>query len=125
NISLVAHASACIDQCVRTDHPTDRFASVLSRAAYFVGQLAVRPRLLTSGIPSTQDLQCVAVVECESTHQATADAKRVHVTMLTADRGRHRSEVLACALENASVMTSHDDRPALGLLATVTHPGCW
>jgi hypothetical protein len=63
------------------------------------------------------------VFERESPHQTTAHAKRVRVTMLSADGRWHRREVATGAFEKEGVTIARPGRPARELL-TIVAPTC-
>src|SRR5262245_28756436 len=84
---------------VRLEQPTDGLASVASGACELLFQLPIAPRRHTAGVPFLEEREGLAVVEREAAHEAAANAERLHVAVVSCDRGRQRRQVASRALE--------------------------
>src|SRR5262245_30864122 len=81
------------------EQSANRLTTVTACPRHLVEQLALRPGRQAAAVPLAQNRKRIVICQRESAHEATADAKRVDVAVLTGDRGWNCSGVVTCSID--------------------------
>src|SRR5262245_20917933 len=76
------------------EQATNRLAAVTASPRQFVDEFTVGPRRLTAGVPVAEHVQRLVVRQREAPDNATANAERVNIAVLSGDGGRNGGDVL-------------------------------
>src|SRR3989442_832635 len=93
--SLILAIASRVPCVSNVQEAPDRLVPVATCPLELVEQRSFGPRRLASRVPVDQERQGVRIAEREAPHEPAADAKRVHIAVLSRDGRRHGTEVAA------------------------------
>src|SRR5262245_44151638 len=76
------------------EQSANRLTTVTACPRHLVEELALRPRRQAAAVPFAENRERIVIGQGESTHEATADAKRVNVAVFAGYRRRNRGRVV-------------------------------